>query len=110
MPLPKPDASFGRRYLVNYVAFGGPFVVTCLVGLVAFQRRWIEWSIGIWVVGLVIALVGVVRQQSIMTRYLCPQCRAVLPRVPMSEEGDKGIRFHCPDCDIIWETGFREGD
>ena len=107
MPVHKTDRSFAKRHLVNFVTFGVPFALVCLFAIIAFQRGRTDWFVGACVVGFVIGVVGLVRQERQSSRYRCPECGALLPYSPQGEE--KRIQFHCTHCDIVWDTGTMEG-
>lgn len=108
MPVHKTDRSFARRHFTNFVAFGVPFVLVFLFAIAAHQRGRTDWFVGACVVGFVIGLVGLVRQQRQSSRYHCPECGALLPCSQQQGE-EKRIQFHCTRCDIIWDTGTMEG-
>lgn len=107
MPVHKTDKSFHRRHFINFVAFGGPFVLVCLFAIAAYQRGRTEWFVSACVVGFIIGVAGLMRQQRLSSRYQCPQCGARLPYSPQGD--DKRIQFHCARCDIIWDTRMMEG-
>jgi len=51
-----------------------------------------------------ISFVGLVTQELRFRRYRCPACHSRLAYTDISP-GTR-IEFHCPKCDIVWDTGF----
>ena len=108
MAVRKKDPSLEKRHLKNFLVFGVPFAAAFLVAIHAHRHQRTDWFIAAVVVGFVIALVGLVRQERLFRRYHCPQCRARLLEAPRKE--GQPIEFFCSHCDIIWDSGFVESD
>lgn len=106
MPLRKKDHSIGRAWWRNFVSFGVPFGVALLICFYAHRQERIDLFIGAFVVGLALALAGLVRQQRLLSRYCCPECGRVLADKSQPAKSGAAIEFHCATCDITWETGF----
>jgi hypothetical protein len=108
MPVHKKDTSLGRRHLKNFVVFGVPFALACMAAIFAHRHQRTDWFIAAFVVGFVIALIGLIRQERLFRRYRCPQCGSRLVECP--RKNGQPIEFFCQHCDIIWDSGFTESD
>src|SRR5262249_14550043 len=107
MPAHKTDRSFRRRHFVNFIVFGVPFVLVCLFAIYAYRQGRSDWFVGACIIGGMVGVIGLVRQERQSSRYRCPQCGALLPYSPQGEE--KRIQFYCSHCDTVWDTGMLEG-
>jgi hypothetical protein len=108
MPVRKKDPSLGRRHLKNFVVLGVPFTLAFLAAIYAHRQQRTDWFITAFVVGFVVALIGLVRQERLFRRYRCPQCGARLSESP--RKNGQPIEFFCQHCDIIWDSGFIESE
>jgi hypothetical protein len=106
MPTRKQDRMLGRRHLRNFLFLGAPFAGAFLAAIYAHQQGRTDWLIAAGVVGLAIALFGLIRQESLFRRYSCPDCGDRLANPPRNP-GER-IEYLCSRCDVIWETGFSE--
>lgn len=82
-------------------------VLVAIFGFYAYRQGRDDWLLGACAVWVLVALAGLIRQERLSTRYHCPQCGALLPYSPQGKE--KRILFHCPSCDVVWDTGMMEG-
>src|SRR4051794_8265220 len=108
MTVRKKDPSLGRRHFKNFALLGVPFTFIFLAAIYAHRHQRMEWFIGLLAVGLIIALIGLVRQTRLFTRYRCPQCGAALPE--STRKNGQPIEFFCGRCDVIWDSGFIESE
>jgi len=105
----RPYPEFGKKYMV-----GNLFLFIPLAGL--FYLMWRRWGnfdpvffllLVLFAVGVILGLVWNRRR---LKRFRCPRYGLSIP-APVIEERTCGepIDYHCPACDIAWETGLREG-
>ena len=101
MPRVMRHDGFRRAHGRDLVRLGIPFLL--LMGLPFLLRT--EWSFWLAIFGgAPLALVGLYRQFRRDVRSTCPQCKAAIGRHGDVREGP--VRFICPACDVIWDTGF----
>jgi hypothetical protein len=46
----------------------------------------------------------------VLARYRCPKCGARIPFCGDDPKRAQEYRYYCKDCDIIWQTGLRQGE
>lgn len=80
--------------MIEDLVTGLPFVACLLAG--AFSSRYY------FIVGLGFFAIGFALQRIRFRRTRCEQCGLLLRR---KLEDDSRISFHCPSCNIVWETG-----
>jgi hypothetical protein len=102
MPVRKNDPSVAIRHFTDCLVLGVPFVLAIAAVIYGARQGRGDLSLAGMVLGIVLGIVGLIRQQRRFRRYDCPQCGARLPK----SRGKKSIEFFCPDCDIIWDSGF----
>ena len=98
-----------KRHFRDMLVLGLPFVL--IVGGMVVGARWFDSMavfIGGFVVGVPLAIVGLVRQERRFRHFPCPTCKTMLHR-PGSTARGAPIRFLCTSCDTEWDTGFSEG-
>ncbi len=106
MTVRKTDPRLRRRYFWNFLLLGLPFAAAFIAGVAAHLQGRIDWFIAFFVVGMVIVLIGVLRQERLFRRYHCGDCGAAL-EYKRREPGER-IEYYCPHCDTIWDSGFSE--
>jgi hypothetical protein len=109
MPTLKQDRSLMKRHFRDMLLLGVPFGLI-IIGMVC-GLRWFDSMpvfIGGFVLGVPLAIVGLVRQERRFRRFRCPTCGTMLQRSGPGERGAP-IRFTCTACDTEWDTGFCEG-
>lgn len=97
------DDGHARAQRRDLVRLGIPFLV--LMGLPLLVRQ--EWAYVLTIVAAPpLALFGLCRQLRRGVRSACPQCKAPIGRHGDAREGP--VRFLCPACDVVWDTGVEE--
>ena len=111
MPIEKRDPEFGTRFILPLVVI---FAVAALCGLVAmgYSQDHKGWA-GIWpfclVVGLMLIAIFALHHR-VLRRYRCPQCGSRIPFYREDSTRVEEYRYYCKDCDVIWNTGLRQGE
>jgi predicted RNA-binding Zn-ribbon protein involved in translation (DUF1610 family) len=107
MPITKQDRSLRRRHIIATTVFAVPFVSLLAFGWWDGTRRGGHWFLAVFVVGSLMAIVGLILQSRRFRKFRCPDCGRLVP----SRDNATGerITFHCSHCDVIWDTGFIEG-
>jgi ribosomal protein S27AE len=97
------DTGHGREHRKDLLRLGLPFLA--VLGLALLVRQ--EWAYMLaFVAGIPLALYGMYRQMLRSVRLDCPQCKAAIGRHGDTREGP--VRFYCPKCDVVWDTGYEE--
>lgn len=96
------DGGYARARRRDLVRLGIPFLV--LIGLPVLLRQ--EWTVWPAMLGVPLALAGLWRQLRRGIRWTCEQCGSGMRRHGDVREGP--VRFFCPPCDVIWDTGLEE--
>lgn len=94
MPRKRKATAWNRKSLIEDLATGLPFAGFMLAG--AFRSPYY------FIAGVGFFAIGFVLQRIRIRRAKCENCGLMLSRKP---DSDSGISFHCPACDIVWETG-----
>ena len=94
MPRKQPATAWRKKALIEDLVTGLPFVACMLAG--AFSSRYY------FIAGLLFFAVGFTLQRIRFRRTRCQRCGLLLRRKP---KNDSRVSFHCPSCDIIWQTG-----
>jgi len=107
MPTLKQDRTLRKRHFRDMLYLGVPFVLVLLVGAGGFWRFQSMFLFGAsFIIGVPLAIVGLVRQERRWRRFPCPGCGTVLHRDPGGKPGAP-ITFVCKPCDTEWDTGFQ---
>lgn len=110
MATTKTDQRFRRRYILRNI-------ILIVPPLIAFLLVWADggsFDLTFWLaVAFFLAWIAawIFRDAVLLRSYRCPSCKQRIrsPTIPDRAVGDP-IRFHCPKCDIEWDTGLREAD
>jgi len=105
----RPHQKFGKKYMARNLILFIPLAII-------FFLLWWRWDnydavffllVGLFTGGVIFGLVWEHRH---LKSFGCPQCGLTISEPTITErvEGDP-IDYHCPACDIIWETGLQEG-
>jgi hypothetical protein len=109
MPETKPDKRFQRNFGILMAGFGVAVFVAVPICCAASTRE----STDLWFVVIVliaaVALGGIAYSVWIFQYYRCPQCRASLRPEPGERNKPLRIRYHCKQCDTIWDSGITWG-
>jgi hypothetical protein len=110
MAVEKQDPTFIGRFVLPLV---GIFVVSSFLGvliIVGTMREHERLGIILFCILLVVMVTGLaVLHHRVLGHYLCPQCRKELPRHKDSSRRAEHL-FYCKDCDVLWNTGLKDGD
>lgn len=108
MPEIKQAARFRRRVLLEMAPFAVAIFATFWWSdaLPATIRKPAELAI---IIICALAMIVVVLRR--MRRFACPDCGTAIANF-MPTDGKPGapVRYHCPRCDVIWETGLNTVD
>lgn len=96
---------FVRGHLIEFAVLGVPFL-SVLAVLIFGSPKGSPQTV-LFVMGGLIAIVGLVRQQRRMSRHRCGGCGARLRRQRTS--AGTPITFTCEACRVVWDTRFIEG-
>jgi hypothetical protein len=88
-----------RDLAVLGLPFGGLMLLALLV-----REPWA--MIPAMLVGAPLAVAGLVRQLRRSSRWPCSRCGAPMRRHGVEKNGP--VRFFCPPCDVVWDTGLEE--
>lgn len=103
MPVRKHLVSFGRTHWKELAILAPPFLALLAIA-VCFSGDHPRVFMVCFIVAFPIPIIGLVRGHRRNKRWPCEQCGRVMQRpAPLPDER---ILFHCPDCDIEWDTGF----
>ena len=106
----KTDHRFRKRYILrNIILIVPPLIAFLLVWLDGGRLGLTFWLAVVFFVAWITA--WIFWDAVILRTYRCPSCaqRIRNTTIPDRAAGD-AIRFHCPTCDIEWDSGLRESD
>lgn len=111
MSTTRRDDSFGPRNLL--VVLGGIIAGMLTVPFVVpFWKSHSGW-VGVLVLlapPICVGVVGLVLGYRTHRRYRCRECGEIATLLTSPTGMPLSYRYHCPRCDIIWETGVTEGE
>jgi len=109
MPETKPDKRFESHTSFMIIGLAIAALVGAAVCFAAVERH----STSLWVVlGVLtagIALAGIGYSAWIFRCYRCPQCHSRLRPERGNRTTPLRIRYHCEQCDTIWDSGITWG-
>lgn len=97
----KPIPGFALRHFVSVLLIAPVFV--WLIYLLVTDANTPAWFM---IVAGAIAAFGLGTQEIRFRRFRCRECSRVLKRRPGPDRTP--VQFRCDDCEIVWETGFKE--
>jgi hypothetical protein len=108
----KLDPTFSRRFIVPLLLI---FAAGAVCGGLAMLWATANGSaakgvLPFCIIFLLMWAALLVLHSRVLKNYQCPQCGARLPRYQAEPERLKEYRFSCAPCNIIWQTGLRQGD
>jgi len=110
MPTLKQDRTLMNRHFKDMLYLGVPFVLVLLMGAGgAWRFQSMTCFVATFVIGVPLAIVGLVRQIRRFRHFSCPTCGTMLGRNSGHDKEGTPITFVCTPCDIEWDTGFRVG-
>jgi predicted RNA-binding Zn-ribbon protein involved in translation (DUF1610 family) len=107
MPITKQDRTLRRKHFAATTVLAVPFLALLAFGWWDGTRRGGHWFWVVFAIGAAMAIAGLILQQRRFRRFHCPDCGRRL----QDAERPRGARvtYHCPHCDVVWDTGFIEG-
>lgn len=99
-----------KRHFRDMLVLGVPFLLAVLAPLLLgylFQDYALPIFIAAFMVGVPIAIVGMVRQERRTRHFACPTCGTMLHRTGKDDKDGDPVSFLCTACDTEWDTGFR---
>ena len=109
MPQTKPDKRFERYngFLIFGLMIAGLVAVPIMFAADKFHSTVLWVVLGILISS--VAAAGFWYSAWIFRYYRCPQCHSRLHPEPGPSNAPLPIRYHCPQCDVIWESGMNFG-